>query len=376
MKLKSFYLERYFSKFEFSSKYLLSSSDCDGLGLEDLVAMADPNELNLWQNLKLGYTESAGLPALREQIASLYKNISSEETVILSPGEANFICMNVLLNPDDHVICMAPAYQSLYEVANSVGCRVSFWSPKSDAGNNWYYDPEDLQKLFTKETKLLILNFPHNPTGYIPNQQDFERILNLAKEHHAWIFSDEMYHLLDRHLDYRPPPLCEVYDRGISLWGMAKSFALAGLRLGWVVCKQEELLKEIISYKDYLTICSSAPSEILALIGLRNKESIIKNNNEKIAKNIQLFDSFCKRYPHVFSFSPPKAGSTAFVKLLTEEPSLTFSEKLVQMAGIMTLPAEMFEFGTHHLRIGFGRKSMPEVIPILGAYLDQNYRAN
>lgn len=376
MKLKSFYLERYFSKFEFSSRYLLSSSDCDGLALDEVLSLADPAELDYWKDLRLGYTESVGLPALRETIAGLYQNVSADDVVVMSPGEANFIFMNVMLNKGDHVICIAPAYQSLYEVAKGIGCELSFWHSTSAPGNAWYYDPEELQKLFRKETRLLIINFPHNPTGYLPGQADYRTIVNLARERDVFVFSDEMYHLLERQSQDTLTPLCEVYDRGVSLWGMAKTFALAGLRLGWIVCKQKELMREIIGYKDYLTICSSAPSEVLALIALRHKDLIVAQNKEKILRNVYLFEEFCNGNRHIFSFSPPDAGSTAFVKLLINEPSLTFSENLVKKTGIMTLPSEMFEYGSQHLRIGFGRKSMGEILPVFHDYLRKNYPAN
>ncbi len=372
MKINPFHLERYFAQYEFSSRYLLSSSDCDGFSLKEILAMTNSKELEQWDNLQLGYTESSGLPELREEIAKLYKNVSSNEIFVLSPGEANFMAMNVLLQPGDHVICMAPAYQSLYEVAKSIGCELSFWNPSSDA-KGWYYDPEELNKLISNKTKLIILNFPHNPTGYIPSLTDYNKIVSIARTKGVFIFSDEMYHQLEHDFKDTLPPLCEVYERSISLWGMAKTFALAGLRLGWIVCKDPVVMDEMKRFKDYLTICSSSTSEILTLIALRNKNKLIQHNLDKIIKNIYLFTTFCDNHRQHLHFSPTKAGSTAFVKLILKESSLAFSEKLVRETGIMTLPAEMFEFGSSHLRIGFGRSNMNTPLEILDDYLTKNY---
>jgi len=372
MKIKPFHLERYFAQYEFSSRYLLSSSDCDGYVLNEILGLASLSERVQWDNLQLGYTESSGLPELREEIARLYKDVNSEEVFVLSPGEANFIAMNVLLQRGDHFICMAPAYQSLYEVAKSIGCEPSFWNP-SPKTTGWYYDPEELNKLITNKTKLIILNFPHNPTGYIPDLSDYNKIVSIARSHGIFIFSDEMYHQLEHNPKDTLPPLCEVYERSISLWGMAKTFALAGLRLGWIVCKDPVVMEEMKRFKDYLTICSPSTSEILALIALRNKSKLIQHNLDKIIKNIKLFKSFCDRHHHLLHFEPTKAGSTAFVGLNLKESSLSFSEKLVKQTGIMTLPAEMFEFGTSHLRIGFGRHNMNVPLEILDEYLTKNY---
>ncbi len=369
MKLKPFQLERYFAQYEFTAKYLLSSSDCDGLSLAEVLALATPEERAVWQNQKLGYTESLGWPALREEISTLYSGVNPEEVVVMSPGEVNFIYMNTLLEKTDHVICMAPAYQSLYEVVNGIGCEVSFWNPVENELNRWHYDTDQLERLVQKTTKLLIINFPHNPTGFVPHQQDYDAIISFARKHALHIFSDEMYRLLTRKKEDTLNPVCEVYERGVSLWGMAKTFALAGLRLGWVVCKDKKLRNEIAGYKDYLTICSSTPSEILSWIALRHCDVIVSANNKMIAENVMLFASFCEKHSSFFSFHPPKAGSTAFVKLLSGTPALQFSEKLVSETGIMALPSEMFDFGNQHLRIGFGRASMNETLSVLDHYL-------
>lgn len=372
MKIKPFLLERYFAQYEFSSRYLLSSSDCDGFTLKEILALANSKEIDQWDSLQLGYTESSGLPELREEIARLYGSVSSKDVFVLSPGEANFIAMNTLLRPGDHAVCMAPAYQSLYEVAKSIGCDVSFWKPSVNSGG-WYYDPEELNRLINNKTKLIIINFPHNPTGYIPDLGDYNKIVSIARAKGIFIFADEMYHQLEHNRGDTLPPICEVYERSISLWGMAKTFALAGLRLGWVICKDAVVMEEIKRFKDYLTICSPSTSEILTLIALRNKDKLIQHNLEKILKNIQLFSSFCNRHPQHVDFIPTRAGSTAFVKLTLNETSLAFSEKLVRETGIMTLPAEMFEFGHSHLRIGFGRRDMNVPLDILDSYLTRNY---
>ena len=130
MKIQPFKLERYFARYEFSAPYLLSSSDCEALTLPELLAMADEQTLGLWNNLKLGYTESQGHHLLREEVARLYQNIQPEELLIITPEEGIFIAMNALLDQGDQVVTTFPGYQSLYEIANAMGCQVSHWLPK------------------------------------------------------------------------------------------------------------------------------------------------------------------------------------------------------------------------------------------------------
>ncbi|MGW8145029.1 MAG: aminotransferase class I/II-fold pyridoxal phosphate-dependent enzyme, partial [Anaerolineales bacterium] len=138
MQIPAFQLERYFAKYEFSARYLLSSSDCEPLSMRELLSLADTEMTDAWENLKLGYTESWGHPLLREEIAGIYQQVGSEEILTVVPEEGIFLIMNALLEPGDHVICTYPGYQSLYEIARSIGCQVSTWEPDEEQG--WYFD--------------------------------------------------------------------------------------------------------------------------------------------------------------------------------------------------------------------------------------------
>ncbi|MBT5439260.1 MAG: aminotransferase class I/II-fold pyridoxal phosphate-dependent enzyme, partial [Flavobacteriales bacterium] len=262
MKMKDFKLERYFAQHEFTAKYLLSSSDCDGYGQDYVLDRANPTELKMWNDIKLGYTESAGNPILRESITQFYKTKNIEEVVVGSPGELNYITMRVLLEKQDHVVAVSPAYQSLHEVVHSIGCEISYWTPNE----NWAFDPSQLEHLVRKNTKLIIINFPHNPTGSYLTLSELNQIVSIAKKNDCYIFSDEMYHKLLAKSEKELPPISDLYSKGISLWGTSKSFGLAGLRTGWLVCNDLDFIHRVICYKDYLSICSSAPSEILSII--------------------------------------------------------------------------------------------------------------
>lgn len=367
MKINDFKLERYFARHEFTAKYLLSSSDCDGYAMNYVLKQASPKELELWENLTLGYTESEGHPLLREAILQYYNLQNIENVFVASPGELNFITMNVLLQPNDHVVVVSPAYQSLSEVVKSLDCEISYWQPNPIT---WEFDTDVLERLIQRNTKLIILNFPHNPTGAYLTQTQLNDIINIADKQGAWLFSDEMYRKITVGDMPELPPVSDLYEKGISLWGTSKSFGLAGLRIGWLVAQNKEFLRDVVAFKDYLSICSSAPAEILSLIALNHAEKFIQPNIEKIKANIQLFASFVERHRGLFTFVPPSAGSVAFVKINIPRSSLDFSNQLVEATGIMTVPAEMFEYPGKYLRIGFGRRSFPEVLEKLEEYLN------
>ena len=145
--------------------------------------------------------------------------------MVAVPEEAIFVAMQVLLKPGDHVIAMLPAYQSLYELARSLGCMVTPWMVEPTK-SGWHLDLDRLEKCLTPQTRLVVINFPHNPTGLLASQAELDQIVAFARQHSLYLFSDEMYHFLEYDLGRRLPPVASIYEKGISLSGLSKSFAL------------------------------------------------------------------------------------------------------------------------------------------------------
>lgn len=369
MKIAPFKLERYFAKYEFSVKYLLSSSDCDGLSVKELLRLADDESKKMWEDLHLGYTESLGLPLLREEVSKLYTGINKDHVLIVAPEEGIFITMNSVLQKGDHVICTFPGYQSLYEIAKSLGCEVTKWLLDEQEG--WKPNLDFLEQNIKKNTKMIVINFPHNPTGSLVSKDDFQKIVDIARKHNLYLFSDEMYRFLEYTPTNRLPTSPEVYDKAISLFGMSKTFGMAGVRIGWLITKDESIYNNLAEFKDYTTICPSAPSEILALMALRAKDKILNKHLKKIGKNLKILDSFFEVHKDKLSWVRPKAGTICFPRLLSNESSLDFCQRLVKEAGIMLLPSTVYEFDDKHVRIGFGRENMPEVVEKLDAFLSR-----
>lgn len=371
MRIKGFKLEEYFAKYEFNVKYSLCSSDCESFSVDELLTLEKTSLENL-KKVRLGYTESLGNPILREEISKLYRNIDSEEVIAFSGAEeAIFIFMNVLLKKDDHIIVQYPAYQSLYEIANAIGCKVTKWV--MDDENNWELDLQFLENSITQSTKCIVVNFPHNPTGYLPKKDIYERIINLAKKNNVHVLSDEVYKFLEYNKADRLPSVCDLYDRGISIGVMSKSFGLAGLRIGWIATKDNALLEEIASFKNYTTICNSALSEFFAILALRNRSKIINRNLEILNNNLNLLDDFFNKYNNIFKWIKPKAGSIAFPRLLINYSVEAFCLDLLKKKSVLLMPSTNYDYGDHHFRIGFGRKNMPEALQKLEDFLKENY---
>lgn len=370
MKLNPFKLERFFAQYEFHAPYLLCSSDCESLSVGELLSLEKGSAAEL-NKLWLGYTESQGSPLLRGEIAKLYHGIKPEQIMVFAGAEEGiFVTMNSLLTLGDHIIVQSPGYQSLFEVARSLGCEVSSWMMNENAG--WELDISFLKKTLKRNTKAIVINFPHNPTGYLPSRKLFDQIIEFAREHHLFIFSDEVYRLLEYDDTTTLPPIADCYEKGISLGVMSKTFGLAGLRIGWIVTKEKKLFSDIATFKDFTSICNSAPSEFLSVLSLRHKEKLVKRNLGIIQSNLKLLDQFFAQYSHLFSWVRPKAGSIGFPKIQFNQSALDFCTDLVAKKGVLLLPSEMYHFGQQHLRIGFGRNNMPQALQRLEEYVREN----
>ncbi len=354
MKIEPFALERFFAEHEFSARHLLCASDCETFSLGELLAL-EPGADEAFEALRLGYTETAGGPALREEIASLYKGITADDILVFAGAqEAIFVFMNAVLNAGDHLIVHSPCYQSLASVAEAAGCRVTRWP--AEAGRGWALDPGDLAGLAGTDTRAVVVNFPHNPTGYLPEKERFTAIVESARSRGLLLFSDEVYRFLEYDAADRLPAACEIYENGVSLGVMSKAFGLAGLRLGWAACRNHDVLGAMAAFKDYTTICTAAPSEFLAALALRQRDAILERNLAILRGNLEALSDFFTRHEGLFSWQRPRAGPVAFPALRFAAASDDFCAGLLRDRGVLLAPGRLFGAAAEHFRIGFGRR--------------------
>jgi aspartate/methionine/tyrosine aminotransferase len=367
MQLPSFKLERYFAEYEFKAKYLLCSSDCESISAGELLAYEPEAEEDL-KRLWLGYTESPGSPSLRQEISQIYSTILPEQVLVHNGAEeAIFLFMHALLKPGDHIIVHWPSYQSLFEIARSIGCEVTFWEARLQ--NKWSLDLGDLKKNLRSNTRAVIVNTPHNPTGFLMQQSDFRELNAVLQERGIVLFSDEVY----RELEYEPtdrlPTACDINQSGVSLGVMSKAYGLAGLRIGWIATHNAPVFKRIAELKDYTTICSSAPSEYLAEVALRHRAQLVKRNLKIIRHNLTLLDKFFTSHTDTMEWVRPNAGPIAFPRLIDGDVE-QFCHHLVTSSGVLLLPGTMYDHKGNHFRLGYARKNMPDALKLLDKHLD------
>jgi aspartate/methionine/tyrosine aminotransferase len=373
VRLHDFALERFFARWEFAAEMLLCASDVEGWPLRELLDLADEDGRRRWNDLRLGYTESAGDPALRAEIAGLYEHVEADDVLVFAGAEeAVFALHNVLLGAGDHAVIVRPAYQSLAEVAGAAGAEVTRVQLRPADG--WRLDTEEVRSALRRNTRLILLNEPHNPTGSLSDRATFDRLAELARESGARLVVDEVYRFLEFDPADRLPAAADVLENGVSIGVMSKSFGMAGLRIGWIATRDRELLARLAAFKDYTTICSSAPSEMLALIALRARDRVLARSRDIVEANLPLLDAFFERWAGVFEWVRPRGGSIGFPRLVSDMPIDDFAEDLVRETGVLLLPGTVFADDTNRFRVGFGRANMPAALERLEDFAERTLR--
>ncbi len=359
MRIAEFALERYFARWEFAVEHLLCASDVQAMPMAELLALADDETRSMWDRLTLGYTESTGHPLLRRAIAALYDGLEADDILVFAGAEEAIFCLaNVTLEPGDHAIVTWPGYQSLYEVARAAGAEVTLHELREESG--WTIDVDLVRRQVNPATGLIVVNAPHNPTGMLPDRATFDALVAIAEEAGALLLVDEVYRFLEFDERDRLPSGADATGRGVALGVMSKSFAMAGLRIGWLATHDRDLLARCAAFKDYTTICSSAPSEVLALIGLRARDTVMARSRGIVAANLERLDVFFDDWADRFTWVRPRGGSVGFPRLTVPGVSIdAWAADLVEAEGVLLLPASQFGFGGNHFRIGFGRTDLP-----------------
>ncbi len=361
MQLSPFRIERYYAKWEFSARYMLSSSDCESRTIADLLEL-EPDAHGRLLDQRCGYTESAGSPELRRAISSPYAAIDSDDVLVASCAEEGiFLLYHALLGPGDHAIVETPCYESALELARSTGAEVTEWRRAYSDG--WAHDLDALQGLLRPQTRVLYVNQPHNPTGTLMSAATFERVVEIARERGLVLFSDEVYRELEHNTADRLPAACDLYERAVSLGSISKSYGLPGLRLGWLVTRDRRLLERVGELKDYTTICSSGPSELLTAVALRNRHVLLDRNLGIVRRNLSLLERFFDRHSDTFAWERPTASAIGFPRVTGVGDVLAFCERLAA-AGVLLLPGSVYD-EERHVRVGFGRSNMPEALDVL-----------
>lgn len=289
--------------------------------------------------------------------------------------EGIYAAMRVLLEPTDHAIVVVPNYQAAETLPLDI-CAVTGVPLHENEG--WRLDLEAVTRALRPNTKLVSINFPNNPTGAIPCQDDFQALIRICRQHGLYLLSDEVYRALEMDTGKRLAQAADVYEKAISLNVLSKAYGLPGLRIGWLAMKDSALLERIQKYKHYLSICNSALSERLAVIALKAGTQILQRNRAIVRQNLTILNTFFADHNDLFDWSPPDGGCVAYPRFKGRCSVETLCRRLVDEEGVLLMPAsiyqsELLDTPADRFRIGFGRRGLDQGLKVMGQFLDRNH---
>ena len=372
--LPEFRLETHFSKWEFKARYHLTASDAESISLRDLLALATAEDREAFEGMWLGYTETFGDPELRDSIAATYQQRSATDVLCFAGASEGIYAANqVLLDADSHTIVVTPNYQSHEALPQNIG---SVTGIPLDPDDNWSLDIDRVAAAIQPKTRLITINFPHNPTGAILDLDRYHALVALCRQHGIYILHDEIFNGLGPSNATHLPFIADIYERGLSLNVMSKSFGLPGLRIGWIACQDSEVLARMERLKHYLSICNSGPSEKLANIALKHRSTLLARNCQIVDENLALWRAFFKRNAELFDWYEPAGACTAFPRYKGKDGIEQFARALVEDSGVLVLPASLFQSTltptpTDRFRIGLGRTNLATGLDAMQTHINK-----
>lgn len=362
MQLPPFLIERMFATHEFTARVNLTGSDTEALTLEELWGVASARTRQWYESLALGYTESPGHPLLRDMAAQA-SGLGSGAAVQVFAGatEAVFVLLNAVLSAGDHVIVLGPTYQLLLDVPRAIGAEVT--EVRLRRGNDWHLEVPEIRDALQPNTRMIIANLPHNPTGALPEQGIFEELIDLVDGTNMLLLCDEIYRGIELDPQRRLPSAAALTPNAISVSGVSKVLGMAGVRVGWTVTQNADVTAKLLDYRYWTTLATSAPSEVLAIAGLQAAPALLGRANKIVRANSQELASFIADTPG-WDWVPSVGGTCAY-PWVARTDAAAFSSWLVEHHGVLLAPDAMFKHSGEHLRFGLGRTAFPEGITTL-----------
>jgi aspartate/methionine/tyrosine aminotransferase len=349
MKIETFKMERMQSTWENVVEYNLSESGVHPLTVEGFLS---PGEIEELRRVPIGYTQSNGTEELRARIRALYPGIG-EGGILATAGssEANFLLIWSLTEPGDEVLFELPNYMQMWGLLRGFGANAKAFRLREELG--WQPDMEELSRLVTPRTKLIVLTNPNNPTGSVLTEESMNAIVALADKVGAWILADEVYQGAELS-GIMTPSFFGRYGRVLTVNGLSKAYGLPGLRIGWIA-GPDEVIARTWPYHDYTTISPSALSDRIATLALTpgTRERILARTRGILNANLPVLERWLQAQAGMFTYRRPQAGAICYARYGLAVNSTELVEKVLREKSVLLVPGDHFEMDGY-LRFGYG----------------------
>ncbi|AVK62841.1 aminotransferase [Lactobacillus sp. CBA3606] len=350
MKIAGFGVESWLNQYEKQATTDISQSSIAALSMAELVALDGHQGKQFYAQLnqtRLDYGWIEGSPAFKQLVSDLYTQVPAANILQTNGATgANQLAIYSLIEPGDHVIALYPSYQQLYDMPKSLGATVDYWHIHED--QQWLPDIAELKQLIRPETKMILLNNAVNPTGSLLDATLLKQVVALAREVGAYVLADEVYEPLD---DTPFTSIADLYEKGIAVNSLSKTYSAPGIRTGWTATQSTELTELFRKYRDYTMICGGVLNDQVAVLILQHRAEILQRNREIVTRNLALLTTWVAQEPRV-TLIAPQAISVSCIKLIIPIDDETFCRELLTETGVLLVPGSRFDW-PGHARLGY-----------------------
>ena len=361
MELKPFLLDMWLDAYEHGIEFNLAASTGPSWTLNEILGLASEEERELFLNHKLVYGRPGGAEGLRAAIADMQQVDVDKVQVVTGASEALLILMWLAAEPGANVVLPRPGFTTFSALPESLRIETRYYAVRKE--NGFAIDVEEIKKLTDRNTKLVLINSPHNPTGATIGDADLDSLHEHTSSRGIQLVSDEVYHPIyhgeSTKSAARLPNATVIHD-------FSKAFPLSGVRTGWMIEHDPERLKRYWNARAYFSITNNTAGEMLAEIAMRHRDIVLGKTQKIASENLRQLHAFMSEHRETIGWIPPRGGMTAFPWLLSGENSRAFCQAAAER-GILLAPGDCFE-APSHFRLGFAAISekFPEALNRLG----------
>jgi capreomycidine synthase len=342
-------LEEWLRDHYFNAEIDISSSGVENFSLSEIRQRINITQEELDQIFFYDSPTNGGFE-LRQAIAKRWGNGNPEQVMATNgSSEAIFLLMHALLQPLDEIVVIEPCYPALVHIAEAIGCSVKRWHLQFD--EQFIPNLDKLKTLMTQQTRMVVVNFPHNPTGTSLSIEQQTELIKIVSAAGAYLIWDAAF----AEITYSAPPLPDaflLYEKAISLGTLSKAYGLPGLRVGWCLASTE-VIERCIRLRDYTTICLSPLVEHIAKRVVEQADVILSLRRQQACINLAVLTKWLEQYKETINWVAPQGGVTIFPQFSNSIDTELFCRTLMRDHGVLLAPGTCFHH-PNHVRLGFG----------------------
>jgi len=361
MELKPFLLDMWLDAHEHDTEFNLAASTGPSWTLNEILSLATDEERQLFLNHKLVYGHPAGAQGLRAEIADMQGVDVDAVQVVTGASEALLVLMWMAAEPGANVILPQPAFATFSALPESLGIETRYYTLRKE--NGFAFDIEEIKKLTDRNTKLVLINTPHNPTGATISNADLDILHDHTSSRGIQLISDEVYHPI-----YHGQPTLSAarLPHTTVIHDFSKAFPLSGVRTGWMIENDPERRKRYWTARCYFSITNNSAGEMLAEIAMRHRDTVLGKTQQIATENLRLITAFMSEHRDTIGWISPRGGMTVFPWLLSGENSRAFCQAAAER-GVLLAPGDCFD-APSHFRLGFAAvgEKLPDALNRLG----------